>query len=361
MGAELTGRLGDVRRFILPAVFVLGLAAVTMLRDRPQPSPATELYSFTGPSMGTAFTVKVVAPELSGGAQLRLTESIAAVLEEVDASMSTWREDSEISEFNRAGTTAFPASAGLLEVVAAALDVADRSDGAFDITVAPLVSGWGFAAEERGAVPSDQEIDDLKRSTGWRHLQLDPEAGTLRKTIAELQIDLSAIAKGYAVDQLVEAVAAHGIEQLMVEIGGEVRTVGRSLGDRPWRIGIEAPDQPVRLSHSVVHLEDQAMATSGDYRNYYEVDGRRVSHTIDPRTGRPVEHDLASVSVISASCMECDAWATALNVLGPEAGLALAELEGLAAKFLVRENGEFGERVSSAFASLPAPPQKRAR
>lgn len=341
------------RRFAAPGLFVLALFAVTMCRDRPKSETGAFEWSFSGPTMGTAYTVKVVAGELDDSAKLAIHESIRSAVDRVDASMSTYKPGSELSIFNRLEVSTLAVSNGLLDVVSAALEVAALSDGALDITIGPLVDAWGFGPDGPGSVPTDAEIDVLRRVVGWQKLSVDSEAGTLTKASLGLRVDLSAIAKGYAVDQVFEDILQLGYGNVMVEIGGEVRTAGLNGNGSVWRIGVERPDTVERTAGHAIDLSDQALATSGDYRNYYEVEGRRVSHTIDPRSARPVEHDLASVSVVAPTCMSADAWATALNVLGPEKGFEVAEGQGLAALFIVRSGDGFLEIPSSLWATLP--------
>jgi len=208
------------------------------------------------------------------------------------------------------------------------------------------VDAWGFGPEPAAAPPDEATIERLLEDHGYTHLELDAGDLTVRKDNPRLRCDLSAIAKGYAVDRVALRVEKLGLRDFMVEIGGEVRVAGRNAEGQAWRIGVERPDGGGR-PWAAVALTDGAMATSGDYRNYYERDGVRISHTIDPRTGRPITHALASVSVIHPSCMTADALATALNVLGPGEGRELVEREGLAALFLVRtDDGGLDEWAS---------------
>jgi thiamine biosynthesis lipoprotein len=241
----------------------------------------------------------------------------------------------------------------LIRLVDAGRQVAVATDGAFDITVGPLVDAWGFGPSGPTDVPSDQTIGELLSVTGFEHIGVDPEGSLVTKGSPEVRIDLSAIAKGYAVDCVADALNHDGYGDFMVEVGGEIRASGRNAERQVWRIGIERPEEGGRKVHTAVPLADLALATSGDYRNFVVRDGVRVSHTIDPRLGRPISHNLASVSVIHSSCMTADALATALDVLGPEEGMALANLYDIPALFLVRmEEGDFEERRSSLWSAL---------
>ncbi len=290
--------------------------------------------------MGTTYSVKI-AGVLTEDEQLRLERATAARLDEIDRRMSTWRDDSEVTRFGASASTEwFEVSGETAAVVATAQRIAEDTGGAFDITVAPLVDLWGFGPEGEKSVPSDDDIAAAMETCGWSRLDVGTDSAgqpALRKTVPDLRIDLSAIAKGYAVDAIAEVLEAMGHSSYMVEIGGEVRVAGEKAPGTPWRIGIQLPDAARAVVESIVALEHGALATSGDYRNFFRAGARRYSHTIDPRTGRPVEHSLASVSVIAPTCEEADALATALMVLGPEEGYTLATERGLAVLLVVRK------------------------
>lgn len=248
-----------------------------------------------------------------------------AELRTVNDQMSTYLESSEISRFNRSESTDwFPVSQETADVVAAAQEISKETGGAFDVTVAPLVNAWSFGPGKRTQEPPTKEtIADLRKKIGYEHLSVQMSPPALRKAIPELSVDLSAIAKGHGVDRLVLVLRELNVEHAFVDIGGEVRLLGDRI-DRPWGVGIQVPDGTPNEVVTALPLSDAAIATSGDYRNYFDSDGERYSHTIDPRTGYPVKHDLASVSVIAESCMLADGWATAINVLGGDAGRVLA-------------------------------------
>jgi len=284
-----------------------------------------------GETMGTTFHVKVV-----GNADAdAVDQAIATTLAEIDALMSTWRPDSELSRLNASGTEPFPVSKPTAEVLRLAGSIHAATGGAFDVTVGPLVRRWGFGPDGAQAAPSEDEIAALVGRVGFDKLVLD--GATVRKERADVDVDLSAIAKGYGVDRVAEAVdAVDGVDAVMVEIGGEVRVIGLN-GARPWRLAIERPDAQRRAVHSVVELQSGALATSGDYRRFLDEDGARRTHVVDPRTGRPVEHGVASASVLAPDCATADAWATALMVLPPDEGLAIVrETDGLQAMVIVR-------------------------
>ena len=305
----------------------------------------------SGLTMGTTYTVQFAAAQLEG---YQIRDTVQALLDAVDHLMSTYDSTSELSRFNRhAATTPFPIARQTLDVFTVARTVSERSGGAFDVTVAPLVNAWGFGPAGRPpAAPSEVELADLVHRVGYQLLTIDSEQGTLVKANPEIVADLSAIAKGYAVDQVAAALESLGIASFLVEVGGELKARGRKSDGTAWSVGIELPDSDVRTAYRAVPLTDMAIATSGDYRNFYEADGVRYAHIIDPRTHRPARHAGASVSVLHSEAVVADAWATALSVLGPEEGFALAEQERLAALFLIRSGDGFETRETSLFRQL---------
>jgi thiamine biosynthesis lipoprotein len=265
--------------------------------------------------------------------------------------MSTYLPDSEISRFNRFRSDEwFPVSSDTATVVAAALEVGKNTAGAFDISVGPLVNLWSFGPHAAPPkVPSEEAIQDAMAKVGLSRIEVRQDPPGLRKTHPDVYLDLSGIAKGFAADAVAELLRRRGLHRFMVEIGGEVRTGGRKIDGSAWRIGIERPLSDTRAIQRVVELEHLALATSGDYRNFFEQDGRRYSHTIDPRSGRPVEHDLASVSVIAETCMFADAMATALVVMGAERAFRYAQENALDVLLIVRESSGFAERATAGF------------
>ena len=300
--------------------------------------------------MGTRYHITLV--EVPAGLNREaLQREIDTELQAVNQEMSTYIPDSELMRFNRSEIgEAVSISTPLAEVVELSLDISARSEGAFDITVGPLVNLWGFGpSPEPEQVPDDAQIARLQSLVGSDALDLQRNPDRLTRT-REVQVDLSAIAKGHGVDRIAELLEAQGVVHYLVEIGGELRASGHNPQGKPWRIGIESPDPDGRVVQKPIEVSGSAVATSGDYRNYYERDGVRYAHSIDPRTGRPLQHRLASVTVIADTCAEADGLATALNVMGADAGLQLAEQEGLAVFMLVKTDNGFEERFSSAFA-----------
>lgn len=229
------------------------------------------------------------------------------------------------------------------------------TDGAFDVTIGPVVNLWGFGPEARPeSVPTQAELAELLAVTGWEFLELDPSTGSIRSEQPQY-IDLSGIAKGYGVDVVAGYLDSQGVQAYLVEIGGEVRTRGRKPDGDAWRLAIEEPSEQARQVNKVVVLSGQSMATSGDYRNYYESEGRRFSHTINPDTGMPIDHQLASVTVIADDCMTADALATAFNVMGYEQAERLATRENIPAYFIVRAENGFEVHQTPAFSSYVVP------
>lgn len=340
-------RVGRVER-ALACVSVLWIAGC---------AEAPQELAISGPTMGTTYSIKVAAAP-AGIDSRSLRVAADEVLARIDRSMSAYRDDSEISRFNASASTAwFEVSTDLATVVDYALRVSRESDGVFDITVGPLVAAWGFgAAGEPIDLPEDARLAELKARVGYRKLQtrLDPPA--LRKEHATLAVDLNGIAPGYAVDLLAERFKSMHLANFMIDIGGEVRALGKNARGEPWRIAVERPIDAEPEPYAIVQLDGAAVTTSGEYRHYYERDGRRYSHTIDPRTGRPVAHTLASVVVIGPTAMHTDAWATAFNVLGTEAGRALATKLGMPVLFIDAHGGQLRSIGTPQFATYLAQP-----
>lgn len=315
-----------------------------------------------GESMGTTWAVTLNAPGLSTDQRNQADAAVRGELDRVNEAMSTWLPESELSRFNRhTSGEAFPLSDPTLEVLEIAQQVGTASDGALDVTVRPLVAAWGFGAGARvpGEGPGEAELASLREKVGWSHLHVDRKAGTAQKAHGELEVDLSAVAKGYAVDRVAAALVSQGLGDFLVEVGGEVAARGRRPDGGLWRLAVEEPNAEGRVIHAVVELDQMGMATSGDYRSFYEAGGERLTHIIDPRTGRPISHGLASVTVLHPSTTVADAWATALTALGPEEGFAIADKEGIAAYFIARQSdGSYVTRRSPTFPELLDPADK---
>lgn len=312
---------------------------------------APEELVLSGPTMGTTYTVKIAAaPDADAHAVRSIVDEVLA---QIDVQMSGYRTDSEIARFNAQRSTEwFPVSENVARVAAAAQEVARRSRGAFDVTVAPLVDLWGFGPGGRstGQAPEAARIDELAARVGRDKLHVRIEPPALRKEVPELAVDLNSIAPGFAVDLLAARLAAAGFEHFMVDIGGEIRVHGRNARGTPWRIAIERPDLEQPVPYAILELDGMAVATSGGYRRFQELEGRRYSHAIDPLTGRPVPERVAAVVVVQPTAMLADAWATALLVRGVPEGRALAEREGIAALFILREGARLVPLVTADMA-----------
>ncbi|EKN3313666.1 FAD:protein FMN transferase [Yersinia enterocolitica] len=311
-----------------------------------------EQINLEGKTMGTSYSIKYVS-DSSTLSPKELQQEIDRQLEQVNDQMSTYRPNSELSRFNKSQKvdTPFPVSIATAKVVREAIRINRLTDGALDVTVGPLVNLWGFGPEGRpNVVPTDAELTKRREWVGIDKLAV--ENGALIKRIPELYVDLSAIAKGYGVDVVAEYLEAQNIDNYMVDIGGEVRTRGNNGENKPWRIAIEKPVAGSEQSaQEIIEPGRMAIATSGDYRNYFEQNGVRYSHTIDPATGRPINHRLVSITVLDPSCMTADGLSTGLGVLGPERGMALANLLGIPVFMIVKTDEGFEERSSESFKS----------
>ncbi len=311
----------------------------------------------TGKTMGTTFSIKVNTAGISTDAAHKALAAAAEAIQDVDRKMSTYKKDSELSRFNQQqDTQPFVFSRETFEVLTMSEQVSRESGGAFDITVGPLVNAWGFGpdkAQEREL--TDEEIAALRPRIGYEKLHLDAAQLSARKEVPDLYCDLSAIAAGYAADRAAEVLDAHGCMNYLVELSGEIRARGVNAQGNPWRIAVEKPEPGERAVERVIPLRDASLATSGDYRNYFEVGGRRLSHEIDPATGRPITHALASATVIHKQCAMADAYATAIMVLGPEKGYEFAVRLNLPVLLIIHDDtapGGFIERATPAFAQL---------
>jgi len=317
------------------------------------------LISWQGQTMGSVYTVKIVGTDLSPPQIDRLKNEVDQRLIEINRQMSHYQPDSELSEFNRAPANLprkIPRE--FAQVMRFTLDLAKRSDGAFDPTLAPVINLWGFGEKtDRRAVPSEEALKAALSKTGFGHLTLTP-ADELVKDLPDLTINLSGVAKGFGVDQMAKVLLHHALTNFYVSIAGEVLVRGHNPRGIPWQLGISAPishwreDDPMA---AVVSLSNQAISTSGDYQKFFlDPQGRRLSHIFDPRTGRPVQHNVGGVSVVASDSMTADALGTTLFVLGVDHGLQFIEAwTNAAALFIVRQpDGSFHTIPSSRFANL---------
>jgi FAD:protein FMN transferase len=329
----------------------LGLGTCATVHGVPIPFCQQNMIveEWSGKTMGPIdYVVKVVAAPESDlqPVQAEVSES----LDRINRRMSTYLPDSEISRFNATSSTDwFPVSGEVAALVQRAQEISQDTDGAFDITVKPAVERWNFGANRQHSAPPDKaEIEELRQRIGFRNLQVRLDPPALKKSVPELQIDVSAIAKGYAVDVVFEVVKKAGFSRSFVEIGGELRTGGTKPDDSPWIVGVEKPLPDIREIQSKVAVRDAAMATSGDYRNFRIVEGKWLSHTIDPKTAEPVDDGLSSVTVIASDCLTADAYATALMVAGPSL-IEKLEQQNMLIMTIKRQGPEFAVAHSRQF------------
>lgn len=329
------------KALLVPLLIIIALVVIVLPQDS---SPEIHLQ---GATMGTTYNVKLVPHQHGDGSAIQ--GQIDAVLAKVNRLMSTYDPDSELSRFNQQSTTEpFLLSPDTAFVLQEALRLGEISHGVLDITVGPLVNLWGFGPQARPEdIPSEQQIANIRSKVGLDKVQLDGLHVTKRHP--QVYIDLSTIAKGFGVDKVAELLEGLGYQHYLVEIGGEMRVAGHKGNGQPWRIAVEKPISTQRAVQTVLSIGNNAVATSGDYRNYFELEGIRYSHLIDPRSGYPIQHNLVSVTVIHPSSMTADGLATALNVMGKDEALALARQHNLSVLLIARENGEFKEYTSGEF------------
>jgi len=323
-----------------------------------QPSPAAAPRAavvFSGPALGSRYTARVVMTPGDEAANERVRAAIARELALADRLFSGWNDGSELSRLNaHAATTPFAVSPETLQLLALARRASELTTGAVDATVLPLVEAWGFGPKPAPrAVPGDETLAAARARVGYRLLTLDAERSRVAKARPDVACDVSALAAGWAADRVAAALAALGHQDALVDVAGEVAARGRRPEGARWRVALEWPDR-ARARTLVIELQDAAVATSGSYRNaWVDAEGRSHGHVIDPRSGRPVEHDLVTVSVVDRSGAWADALATGLLVLGPQAGRLLAAREGLAARFVQRQpDGSYAEWSTTAFEAL---------
>lgn len=325
---------------------LLGLGSATGCSVEENPQKTV----LRGTTMGTYYAITYLATAKTPP-QAVVRDKVEARFAAVNHQMSTFLPDSELSRFNRFRKvdTPFPVSPEVLTVMREAVRLNKITKGKLDVTVGPLVNLWGFGPEGRpNRIPNDAQIEETKQKCGIENLEILDNA--LVKKIPELYVDLSSIAKGYGVDSIAGELEELGVERYLVDVGGEVRGQGAGTRGGPWRVAVERPVPHGDASlDRVIHLVNTSVATSGDYRNYFEENGHRFSHTIDPQTGRPITHTLASVTVMDQSCMTADGLATGLDVLGPQEGMKQATKLNLACIMIVKEDGAFREITSPAW------------
>ena len=341
--------MSGIQTFSRRSFLILSAAGLAACRG------GAEVLELSGATMGTRYNILAI-PGSTRVDQAALTEAIRVALADVTAEMSNWDASSEISRVNAAAAgETLTLSPNLAGVLASAQDVHRASDGRFDVTVGPLIDTWGFGASGTTPhLPSDAEIAEALAVSGQERV-LTLAGDRITKTESDAGIYLAAIGKGHGVDRVADVLRDFGLSDFMVEIGGDLYAAGHNAGGVPWQIGIESPVAGDRALNSVAGISGLGMATSGDYRNFFEEGGTRYSHIIDPATGRPILHRTVSTTVLAETAMMADAWSTAMLVLGRERGLEIAEAEGLAVLFIDREPGTgFVTTASSAYSSLQA-------
>lgn len=305
------------------------------------------LERFGGPTMGSSYSIQYVrAP--SGPAPEQVQAAVEKILQEIDQHYSTYRSDSIVSQFNQLpGGHCLPMPADMLGLVVFGQQLAEQSAGAFDLTVEPLLDLWGFGPQaRREQVPEPQALAQVRQRVGYRHLRIEP--GALCKD-EPVQMDFNSIAAGLAVDLIAERLSAMGIENYLAEATGELKAVGRKPDGSHWRVALELPRVDRQIARQVISVDNLSVSTSGDYRNYFEDNGRRYSHTFDARLGRPVAHDLAAVTVLDASALRADGYSTLLLILGSQQGWDFAVAHGIAAILVTRIEGGFISKATPAF------------
>ena len=327
-------------------LLLLTIALVVLSGCFPSNDLGRQEYLLQGRTMGTTYNIKLIGENLDTA---KLQRGIDDKLKQLNQEMSTYITDSELSRFNQSTSlAAIEVSTGLGRVMSEAVRLGKLSHGALDVTVGPLVNLWGFGPEYRPeTVPSDELLAATKARVGLDKLVF--ENGRLHKTTPDLYVDLSTIAKGYGVDLVAEYIEANGINNYLVEIGGEMRLKGFKHTGELWHVAIEKPISDERAVHQIIVPKDNAVATSGDYRIYFEADGQRFSHIINPKTGKPINHKLVSVTVIHPSSMTADGLSTAMMVMGEEKALAFAEANELAVYIIVKTEHGFVEQSTVKF------------
>lgn len=345
-------------RFLIRVLVVSGLTQLGGCNQSISTEPHRKTVRFEGRTMGTTYGVHGWFRESSGTEGVdpdTLQRDVDRLLEEINSQMSTYLSNSELSRFNAAPADHwFSVSPATAFVVDQALKYHQESDGMLDVTIGPLLRLWSFGPKvserpQDSHPPDSERLQAVLDRVGSRHLRVRTDPPALQKRVEGVEIDLSSLAKGYAVDRVVELLRRRGAEGVMVEIGGEVRTLGSRVDGLPWRIGIENPLAQGRQVFRVVRLRDVALATSGDYRNFQKFQGEIVCHLIDPRTGRPLPTQGASVTVCARTCLEADALATALFLMGADRGMTWCEQNEVAALFLTLEDGKVIEHWTPRF------------
>ena len=306
-----------------------------------------------GKTMGTSWRVSLAGVDAQRAPELR--RQIQAQLDADDRLLSTWKDDSALMQFNHSTSTApWPVDAAMADIVTLSLRIGHKMQDAMDITVGPLVNLWGFGPDKQPvATPDAAQIAAARARTGLQHLRVINAADSqwLQKDIPDLFVDLSTVGEGYAADHLAQLMARNGISRYLVSVGGALASRGMNAEGKPWRVAIQKPTDRENAVQAVVDINGHGISTSGSYRNYYELDGKRLSHVIDPATGRPITHKLVSATVIAPTALEADTWDTGFMVLGPEKAREVALAQGLAVYLISKEQDGFSVWMSPQFKS----------
>lgn len=314
-------------------------------------TPKAQVTVLDGKTMGTFWRVSVVGLDQNRAENLR--QKVQTLLDGDDQLLSTWKNDSALMRFNQSqSTTPWPVSEGMADIVTESLRIGQKTQGAMDITVGPLVNLWGFGPDKQPVkTPTQAQIDAAKARTGLKNLTVINRAGQqyLQKAIPDLYVDLSTVGEGYAADHLARLMIEEGISRYLVSVGGALVSRGMNADGHPWRVAIQKPTDRENAVQAIVDINGHGISTSGSYRNYYELDGKRISHVIDPQTGRPITHKLVSVTVIAPTALEADGWDTGLMVLGTEKAQQVVREQGLAVYMIMKEGDSFTTWMSPQF------------
>lgn len=317
-------------------------------------APKAAVTVLDGKTMGTFWRVSVIGIDKAQADELQ--KKVQRLLDGDDMLLSTWKNDSALMRFNHSQSlTPWPVSEAMADIVTESLRVGQKTHGAMDITVGPLVNIWGFGPEKQPVkTPTQAQIDAAKARTGLQYLSVINRAGQqfLQKSLPDLYVDLSTVGEGYAADHLAQLMTQEGISRYLVSVGGALVSRGMNADGQPWRVAIQKPTDRENAVQAIVDINGYGISTSGSYRNYYELDGQRISHVIDPQTGRPITHKLVSVTVIAPAALEADAWDTGLMVLGPQKAQQVVREQGLAVYMILKEGEGFTTWMSPQFRSF---------
>ena len=317
-------------------------------------TPKAQVTVLDGKTMGTFWRVSVVGVDQNKAEDLR--QKVQTLLDGDDQLLSTWKSDSALMRFNQSQSmTPWPVSEGMADIVTESLRIGQKTQGAMDITVGPLVNLWGFGPDKQPVkTPTQAQINAAKARTGLEKLTVINRAGQqyLQKSIPDLYVDLSTVGEGYAADHLARLMVEEGISRYLVSVGGALVSRGMNGEGQPWRVAIQKPTDRENAVQAIVDINGHGISTSGSYRNYYELDGKRISHVIDPQTGRPITHNLVSVTVIAPTALEADGWDTGLMVLGTEKAQQVVREQGLAVYMIMKEGDGFTTWMSPQFSAF---------